>query len=171
MSQKKKIHRVKIVKTNIRALVGFTKLMETYPGSASDMVIARFANTVLVTQFRGKKELEAGVKPRRKMKFWIYAVKVGERVNRSLIYKIKQPIESLVKRFGQKVSWGRDEVQVVEYKGQDYIVKGGTIHDVFAFVPSASPRISGVRHDYTQAFQRLKEEGVNLKDAKLLEED
>lgn len=165
---KKKSRRKKFVKADVPALVGFTKLMEQHRALAVDMAVVRFANNIVVAQYRGRQAKKEKKKPRKKMAFWIYAVKSGEIVDHNVIHKITQRIDTIAKRFGQKVSWGKRELQVAEYKGEDYMVKGGVINDIFALVPPPDTKASGISAYYGRAFQSLKKAGVNLIDAKKL---
>ena len=156
---------------DIPSLVGFTKLMELHREHAADMAVARVANHIVVSQFRAGKAIDANRKPNKKIQFWIYGVREGERVNRSLINSLTQRIDSMAKRFGQKVSWGRNELDVVEYNGVNYIVKDGRVRDVLQLLPPEEVRMRTISGDYNIATSRLKKAGISLKDARKLFEE
>lgn len=152
---------------DIPAVVGFTKLAREKREHANDMVIVRFANSLNVAQYRGKKAAKDGRKPTIEMRFWIYATPEGVQVDRSLISVFTLRIDALARRFGEKVIWDKGELQVAEHDGKNYLVKGGKVRDVYAFIPHEDSRVDGLYSEYKKAFNRLKKAGISLKGARL----
>lgn len=152
---------------DIPTVVGFTLLAKGNRQYANDMIIVRFANSISVAQYRGRKAAKDGKKPTIEMKFWIYAALEGVQVDRSLISIFTQRIDVLARRFGEKVIWDKGELQVAEHHGKNYLVKGGKVRDVYAFVPEEGSRVDGLYSEYKRAFNRLRKVGISLNSARL----
>jgi hypothetical protein len=152
---------------DIPTLVGFTKLAKENREHANDMIIVRFANSIGVAQYRGRVAAKNGKKPTIELKFWIYATQEGVQVDRSLISVFTLRIDALARRFGEKVIWDKGELQVAEHDGKNYLVKGGKVRDVYAFIPHEDSRVDGLYSEYKKAFNRLKKAGISLKGARL----
>ena len=156
----------RMARVDVKALLGFTALMERHPDHAPTMVVARVANNILVAQYRGREAEKLGEKPRKKLEFWIYGVLSSGRVNRSLVYRIQQPLDTMAKGFGQKIHWSKGGLEIVKYGGLNYAVKRGVISDIYAFVPEEGSMRMTVRGHYYHAFKKLKKAGISLKTAR-----